>query len=165
MSLAKTPLPVPVSPNSSTGESTVAHCNALSRTVCMATLPVTTGTPSVAFAAVRLARAHRALRTADELLHAGFVAECQHHPRGAGSGHGPLENEIVETAEVLRKTRGVIDPAVDPAPTSASPEKPRKVSRNPSEKPGRAVAAPLSRMDGNHAPSVQDLRRAEKFAS
>jgi hypothetical protein len=72
--------------------------------------------------------------TADEELHAGFVAECQHHPRGAVSGHGPLENEIVDTAEVLRKTRGVIDPA----PTSARPEKLRKGSRNPPEKPGPA---------------------------
>jgi len=120
----------------------------------MATLPVTNGHTigrvcrgPAKLGPAGLARAHRALRTADELLHAGFVAECQHHPRGAGSGHGPLENEIVETAEFLRKTRGVIDPAIDPAPTSARPEKPRKGSRNPPEKPGRAVAAPLSRMD------------------
>src|SRR6266849_1727159 len=46
MSLAKTPLPVPISPRNSTGESTAAHCSALSRTACIATLFTTTGAPS-----------------------------------------------------------------------------------------------------------------------
>jgi len=65
-----------VSPSSSTGESTAAHCKALSRTACMAALRAMTGAPSVTVVSVRRISAQarcpraRSLRAVHQLFHA-----------------------------------------------------------------------------------------------